>query len=229
MITLGKNSGLIKAVNTKEQEDTIEFVCAQMFKQADLEMFWDEDVLDEIGQIDVNLSESNDESSSSDPTLGTFQMAVTKASEADGLHYVAGYIAKKFVKKIPELGNYTHELQTKNINNYSVPTWIQHLSFGGLIEPSDMWKKEIQNLEVAFINFHTNGNIRRGKSIIKRTANYLKKESNFFEDAVEEFAKQRVFMRIKHLNMINKENQHKRRAASVHERVGSKKMKKITN
>jgi hypothetical protein len=44
-------------------------------------------------------------------------MVVTHRLPNDALHYIAGYIAKKFKNKYPDLGNYTHQLLTEHQHN----------------------------------------------------------------------------------------------------------------
>ena len=56
--------------------------------------------------------------------------------ETDGLHYFLGWVAKKLNHKFPYLGSHTY-MNRRNLHNYTTPSWIQHLSRGGLCEPSD--------------------------------------------------------------------------------------------
>lgn len=120
-------------------------------------------------------SDSSDTSSTStiSASVSFDQPSITTISEIDGLQYIAGFIAKKYLKMHPELGNFTYK--NKSLHNYAIPSWVQHLSFGGLIEPSALWKEEIDNLEKHFNKYHKNKQLRNGTNVIKKTADYLKK------------------------------------------------------
>jgi hypothetical protein len=60
------------------------------------------------------------------------------ATEEDGLYYLAGWIAKKLKITHPHRGTFTYKLHD------CLPSWIKHLSFGGLIQPSESWQNEIK-------------------------------------------------------------------------------------
>jgi hypothetical protein len=48
-------------------------------------------------------------------------------------------MAKKYKDKIPNLGQFTHKLKADK-----APSWVQQLSYGGLIKTSDHWLKKIK-------------------------------------------------------------------------------------
>lgn len=123
--------------------------------------------------------------------------AIKRNSENDGLEYLAGYIAKKF-KNTHNLGYCTY----KNTNEhcYAIPNWLQHLSFGGLIQPSKQWMKQVHIMEKKFNQFHGKTSIKSGQNIVKRTTNFLANTLNISKELIEDFSRQRIFVRIKYLN-----------------------------
>ncbi|KAL1492425.1 hypothetical protein ABEB36_010677 [Hypothenemus hampei] len=56
-----------------------------------------------------------------------------------------GWIARKFKDTYPDLGEYTYKM--RNDHNYNTPSWVQHLSFGGLNEPSKKWLQQIKEID----------------------------------------------------------------------------------
>jgi hypothetical protein len=72
-------------------------------------------------------------------------------SENDGLVYLLGYLAKKHLKENPEFGCYTHQSnESLNLHSYVLPSWIQSLSFGGLIPPSQICITKVKKNDYVF-------------------------------------------------------------------------------
>jgi len=64
----------------------------------------------------------------------------------DALKYLAGWIAKKYQHKFPKLGSNTSKSsydKSSHERNYSMSSWINHISYYGLIVPSDNFKTHI--------------------------------------------------------------------------------------
>lgn len=55
----------------------------------------------------------------------------TNIAEVYGFNRVAGWIARKFKNDFPELGSIT---KANEEYKYTLPTWLDHLSFEGLTE-----------------------------------------------------------------------------------------------
>lgn len=229
MILLGKNPGLVTAhsnVGSSPGIEHEEYLLASALKQAKLGniKITEEDCNDQHDRIDSESMTSSSSSHSKDTLQGE--------SEKDGLAYIAGYLAKKHRDSHPDLGKYTYTLnESINQHNYShFPSWIQNLSFGGLIQPSDEWLDHVTKMDKYFQKFHKDTFYFK-KNIIKKTAEYiLSKVKDVPKELVKSFCRQRVFVRIKFLNVKREQKQaEKRKASSNILRKNIKKMKKIVN
>jgi len=70
--------------------------------------------------------------------------------ELDATEYLAGWVAKKYKLQFPELGSTTttvNSIQKTHGHDYLVPSWINRLSYGGLIIPSDDFKIKMFRVE----------------------------------------------------------------------------------
>lgn len=230
MILLGKNPGLVTANSNVETSLGIqneEYLLATALKQA------------KLGNIEIAEESSNDhlrdridsESTTSSSSIHS-KDSLKGESEKDGLAYIAGYLAKKHKESHPDLGKYTYKID-KGISQHSYshfPSWIQNLSFGGLIEPSDKWLDYVNKMDTYFQKLHKN-NFHFTKNIVKRTTQYiLSKVTDVPKELVTSFCRQRVFVRIKFLNIKKEEKQaEKRKASSDILRKKIKKIKKTVN
>lgn len=129
---------------------------------------------------------------SADSTHGTFDCS------AEGLAYIAGFIAHNFLDSHPELGQKTSEFDFIAHNETS--PWISQLSRGGLIKPSEDFLKNVFKFEEIFKEFHEEG-ISDTKGV---TASLIKIMQLKFPDIsppiIQKFVRTRMFIRIKHLN-----------------------------
>ncbi len=117
-----------------------------------------------------------------------------------GLSYVAGYIARKFNKKYPDLGQKTCDLNF--IHGTSSP-WIVHLSNGGLTVPAEDFFEACCKFEKSFVAFHSSHKnlIDQEPDVISRMHRQL--VCHFPEwpsDVLLFFAKTRTFIRLKYVN-----------------------------
>lgn len=227
MILLGKNPGLVQThsnVDTSPGIQNDQFLLATAIKHAKL---GDINIPElEITALPHDRIETDDMSSSS----GSSFLSGREESEKDGLSYIAGYLAKKHREKYPSLGTYTYETKdTTSLHTYAVPSWIQNLSYGGLIEPSETWLAQVMSMEKYFVKLHKE-TFSNPKKIVKNTSNYISnKLKDIPKDLVISFCRQRVFVRIKYLNLKSEENKCEKRKASEASRQISKKFKKIIN
>ncbi|CAI6375105.1 unnamed protein product [Macrosiphum euphorbiae] len=141
IIVLGKNPGVVQAKQNIEiqndQSNSEEYLVANVMATADV-------------KIDLNNEENNGEIS--DSSLSSEDESAQKnlqtTNEEDGFIYLCGWLARKFKNKYLHLGNYTKD--NKPEHSYSMPSWVHHLSFGGLTEPTDYWVMQAKQFENIF-------------------------------------------------------------------------------
>lgn len=140
-------------------------------------------------------------------------------TEDDGLHYVAGWLAKKFKSSHPEIGDFTYKLKC---NSYILPSWVSQLSYGGLVEPSGLWKNAVFKMDNIFLEFNGNS-IRKGPVITK---NLTETVMSFLPETdkvlIHGFSRLRTFIRIRYLNVQQTEQA---LLASKKRRIESRKRK----
>ena len=196
MILLGKNPGIVQTnsnVETSPELEQEEYLLVSALQQAHIETLQ----LPEPHNI-VNIAQSESSASSG----STIMSSEKDASEKDGLIYIAGYLGKRHLTKYPHLGQFTYKTdEATSLHSYNMPSWLQSLSYGGLVQPSNEWVEQVNTMESYFQKFHKN-KFKRGKGIIARTGKYIRKYLNDIPpELVKEFCRQRIFIRIKFLNL----------------------------
>lgn len=88
--------------------------------------------LREIGEKE-DLTANESTSSVAIPSTSTWEHKSVEVA-LNGLEYLAGWVAKKILKIYPGLGDYTPRKDPIDPN--TLPSWVSHLSYGGLISPS---------------------------------------------------------------------------------------------
>ncbi|KAE8741599.1 hypothetical protein FOCC_FOCC012892 [Frankliniella occidentalis] len=117
--------------------------------------------------------------------------------ERDGITYLAGWVAYKH-KDLPWLGNPTRE--RKNTSAAQLPSWVQQLSFGGLMEPSPEWLNSALHIEKVFQEFHKS-EIYKGPNTVKKCVFKVMCEiTSIPENVIKTYILQRTRIRIKFLN-----------------------------
>lgn len=134
----------------------------------------------------------------------------TKSPETtdDAFEYIAGFIAKKFKSTHPHLGDFTYKI--KSDRAYNLPSWVQQLSFGGLIKPSADFLKTIKQWNKYFQVYHGDNNLRKEPLIVKNLALKIKKRETLSFDIINLFCKLRTIIRMNYLNMKRVEDNTKR-------------------
>lgn len=87
-------------------------------------------------------------------------------------------------------------------HDYTLSTWVQHLSYGGLIVPSIDFKKLILRCEKLFIKL-TKGQIPKGRYIVKQLTNKIYNRvitEQKYKTIIQTYIKQRIIIRMKYLN-----------------------------
>lgn len=119
----------------------------------------------------------------------------------DAIEYLIGWVAKKFRSKFSELGSITTVIG-KSVHDYSLPTWVNRLSYGGLIVSSSNFKKLILRCEQLFIKF-TKGQIPKGCYVVKQLTNKIYNRvitDEKYKIVIQAYIKQRVIIRMKYFN-----------------------------
>ncbi|KAL4103206.1 hypothetical protein QTP88_018583 [Uroleucon formosanum] len=123
-----------------------------------------------------------------------------------------------------EDGNYTKD--NKPDHSYSAPSWLQHLSYGGLTEPTVTWVEKAKVFENMFKTFYKD-KINPDANIVKRLSKLIKKKCyDMPENLIKSFVLQRTYIRIKQLN--NNLIATQKRPYNDTDRKSKEKMKKIT-
>lgn len=169
MILLGKNPGIVQ-MHTNNQscsEADTEYLLINALKKAYIKNIpFDQPINDDLADH-VN-DESICSSSSSMSSARTQQDIIEK----NGLTYIAGSLAKQKLKTYSNLGRYTKQNEVNQMHSYAIPSWIQNLSFGGLIEPSEEWNTQVKRMERYFVNYH-NDTFGFRKGVLKNTIHFV--------------------------------------------------------
>ncbi|KAF0751413.1 Uncharacterized protein FWK35_00017338 [Aphis craccivora] len=138
MLILEKNPGITSQQTNTTHVNNEEFIVATALKKINLK----------INNVE-NLDESGSTTESDNVSL---QEIDNKYKMEDATEYLAGWVAKKFKIQFPELGSTTTKcnLESPLEHDYQIPTWIHHLSYGGLIAPSQDFKNKVFRIERLF-------------------------------------------------------------------------------
>lgn len=201
MIVAGKSPGVVQAGQNPLDNDIAseEYIVSDVLKTAGI-----------ITKAE-NICEAEDADCIPDTQqLLTDETEVLEECTEDGLRYLGGWIAKKFMHQFSDLGGHSHK--TKILNTSS---WIQHLSYGGLVEPSDAFMHKVKKMEFCFQQcLGQKFKIRHG--IVKKiTNNIISQISDIPAAVVKTFVTQRIFIRLKFLNRSIYENSMKKRKSST--------------
>jgi hypothetical protein len=123
--------------------------------------------------------------------------ASTVEIAVEPLRYVAGYVAFKLRKTNPELGDRTSVLRPLT----NPPTWIDLLSKGGLIAPSDAFFRLFVALERRFLDYFGSEGLHTCNNIVQKVVAVMRETPGCVDvplRAITLFARLRVFIRIRH-------------------------------
>jgi len=154
MIMLGKNLGVIVSnCNTYEIEPD-EFIIAEVVKTAKVPM----DIKPDPKSTNYDLY--NIEEDAELTSLSSNK--IINIVEEDGVEYLAGWVARKYIKDFPDLlANIQHE----DHNQIQIPTWLSHLSFSGLTIPSSQWLDMVRKIEKILCRLLCKQSIFKSKNI----------------------------------------------------------------
>jgi hypothetical protein len=208
---------LFLKVNTQETTPE-EYVVARVLEEAKVSV----ELPDSSGNSTETLLSSNATQSSSGSSFSS--SGVSKTSDAkspettdDAFEYIAGFIAKKFKNTHPQLGDFTYRI--KSDNAYSLPSWVQQLSFGGRIKPSTDFLTTIKRWNKYFEIFHGENKLRKEPLVITKLALKIKKRENLSFDVIKLFCKLRTVIGINYLKtkrtLDNAKKSNKRKLSTV--------------
>lgn len=112
-------------------------------------------------------------------------------------------MAKKFHQKYPELnlGQETLKLPGDHIYSHP-PSFVEHLSVGGLFAPSVWFLKQGHKIEKVFRKLNLDGNLKKIPGIVKRGVDILQKQiHNLPVEILKAIYKERVIVEVKFQNI----------------------------
>lgn len=226
MILLGKNPGILSSAVNTDEKVIEEYISPKVLKTAKISTETLE-VTDNVNESQSSSSFSSASSSASKETSNLNPNA--EETTNDALEYIAGYLAKKYKDVLPNLGDFTHKISQEHL--YNIPSWVQQLSYGGLIKPSKEFFKKVKAWNSYFQTYHGES-FRSGPGVVKKLAKkILKKECGYPCKVIEAFCKLRTIIRINFRNLKAKHEKALKRKHSEEDamRKKSRKLKKITS
>lgn len=144
----------------------------------------------------------------------------------DAMEYISGYIAKKFQKEYPELGDKTYKIKISD-HAYNLPSWVQQLSFGGLIKPYSEFLNTVHKWNKHFEVYHGQ-NLRKDSLVIKKLVDKIKESESLPCSVVKLFCKLRTIIRMNYINTTTQCNKRKLTYCDSSRKI-NKKMRKVIN
>ena len=132
------------------------------------------------------------------------------------LRYIAGYIAHNLAEHNPELGTKTERLKPI----IGAPTWIDVLTKGGLLMPSDSFFLFVRQMEQCFLDYNGPVGIHTCPHIVGNCVAYITSKidcGGMPAAAIKLFARLRIFIRIRSIAeaarqaIVDKHNKRKAR------------------
>ena len=142
-----------------------------------------------------------------------------KATEVDGLEYLAGYLAKVFQGKYPWMGSHTYKLKEDDL--FHSPSWVSELSRGGLMKPSSEWISIFNKMNGYFEKYNKGTNFRRKSNVTAGMTKLIMSKSAITVDkeVVVQFIRLRTKIRCNEMTKMMK--------SETEERAREKKLRKL--
>jgi hypothetical protein len=164
MILLGKNPGILNSKVNTEEKVIEEYIYTKVLETAKITIATEE-IHDDVNELQSSSSFSSVSSCTSKDRSDFKEDAEETADDA--LEYIAGYLAKKYKTGLPNLGDYTYKMSTDHY--YSIPSWVQQLSYGGFIKPSEQFSKKVKKWNLYFQSYHGES-FRKGQRVVQNLA-----------------------------------------------------------
>lgn len=136
----------------------------------------------------------------------TYEPQRRALEELDGQQYVHGYMAKSLMKNHDWTGNYTHQLDSGTEEHIGKENYVEDLSRGGLVQPSQQWEELADQMEDYFNHIHNLGadkkepGFRNSKNVCQQSIHKMSKQfPEVPPEIIEKFVKTRINIRIRHL------------------------------
>ena len=195
MIMLGKNPGVFDSRVNTEAEVLDEYVVSRVLQAAILQVTTEHNNV----TIGSHSSSSFFSLSSNESLKKSDFIATSQETTEDALEYIAGYLANKYKDSLPDLGQFTCKIRNDHPTN--IPSWVQQLSYGGLIKPTDQWLKIIKTWNTYF-EIHHGESIRKGPGVVKNLAFKIsKREKGYPFNIIKDFCKLRSVIRMNYRNL----------------------------
>jgi len=216
MLILGKNPGITSQQTNTTHVNNEEFMVATALKKINLK-------INNVENLDESGSTTESDNDSLQEIDNKYEM------EEDATEYLAGWVAKKFKIQFPELGSTTTKcnLESPLEHDYQIPTWIHHLSYGGLIAPSQDFKNKVIRIERLFKKI-TKNQIPKRLGVVKYLTNKIIRQMEIeekYKPVIQTYIKQRVFIRMRYLNQHSNLLIKKRKAKAQLQKM--KKLKRL--
>lgn len=195
LVFLGKNlSQLKRNQNTLNNLVDEEFVMARIYRKK-------KNSITKVGTPDDLDEDEDDEPWQFVPRERTLE-------EADGAEYVAGYVARGLLNEFPNLANYTHSLQHGVEEGMCSENYVQDLSYGGLLQPTESWSNVCNQMNAYFDHIHNKVGpssteeigFRNPKDVQTRSITLMQKQfPEVSEKIIKKFVNNRINIRVRHL------------------------------
>jgi hypothetical protein len=84
---------------------------------------------------------------------------------------------------------------------YSILSWVQQLSYGGLIKPSEQFSKKVKKWNLSFQSYHGES-VRKGHGVLQNLAKKIfKTETTLPLQLIKDFCKLRLIIRMNFRNL----------------------------
>lgn len=197
LVFLGKNLNQLKSnQNTLSNQVEEDFVMAKMFRKRKN--------CKRAGTIDSTVDALSDVD---DDEPWQFVTTDRTLEEEDGAEYLAGFIARGVIKEFPDLANHTYKLHDESKDQLNEENYVQDLSYGGLMQPTEKWQNVFNQMDSYFNHIHNNVGPTTEKIGFQKTKNVQKRSialiQNQFPDVPEKivraYANKRINVRVRHM------------------------------